>query len=201
MIPPFTDLRPFVHMIKGTNVVTSDSLFEMSDTIEHADARRIASAHMQCGTDKMTRPELLPGMPHHVSCSCTVCKSAEKSTKLHNYAHALLACSHACDASLHTRMIKANIEPERKAVMSPCTFATCAHYGHQLAAEPDMVSVHPAHCKPCTRASSLLRLNPAPTGVIHRRGPHGRLLPQDAACAAANYEHLRPWLWPTDGVY
>jgi hypothetical protein len=35
MIPLFTDLRPFVHMIKGTNVVTSDSLFEVSDTIEH----------------------------------------------------------------------------------------------------------------------------------------------------------------------
>ena len=35
MVPPFTDLRPFVHMIKGTNVVTSDSLFEMPDNIEH----------------------------------------------------------------------------------------------------------------------------------------------------------------------
>jgi hypothetical protein len=89
MILPFTDLRPFVHMIKGTNVVTSDSLFEMSDTIEH-DARRIASAHMQCGTDNMPpRSALLPGMPHHVSCSCTVCKSAEKSNKLHNCARTL----------------------------------------------------------------------------------------------------------------
>ena len=54
---------------------------------------------------------------------------------------------------------------------------------------------------PLARLPTLLRLNPAPTGVVHRRGPHGRLLPRDAAYAAANYEHLRPWLWPTDGVY
>ena len=146
IIPPFTDLHPFVHMIKGTNVVTSDSLFETSDTIEH-DARRIASAHMQCGTDNMTRSGLLPGMPHHVSCSRTVRESAEKLSKLHNYAHTLLAASHACDASLHTHMTKANIEPETK--------LSChdAHPQHVLTTATSL-QPNQNYCRPIPRAVS-----------------------------------------------
>ena len=35
MVPPFTDLRPFAEMIKGNNMVTIDSLFniEQCDTV------------------------------------------------------------------------------------------------------------------------------------------------------------------------
>ena len=63
MVPPFTDLRPFVEMIKGTSVVTIDSLFNIADNVEH-DTRRIASAHTQCGTDALTRSAVTPDMPH-----------------------------------------------------------------------------------------------------------------------------------------
>ena len=62
----------------------------------------------------------------------------------------LLAVSHACDASLLTHMIKANIEPAHKAILSQCAFSTCAHYSHQLAVEPVPVSVHPVCCSHCT---------------------------------------------------
>ena len=61
----------------------------------------------------------------------------------------------------------------------------------------DFSGGHPRFSRPAktayqSRKSIMLRLNPAPTGVVHRRGPHGRLLPRDAACAAAT-RTLRPW--------
>ena len=154
MVPLFTDLRPFVEMIKGANVVTIDSLFEIADNVYH-DMRRISAialAHTQCSTDDLSQSVVTPGMPHHVSCNCTVCKSTEQSNKLQVYAESLLACFHACAASLLTHMIKANIEPACKVVLSQCTSSTCAHYGHQLAVEPELVSVHPMCCKLCTCA-------------------------------------------------
>ena len=97
-------------------------------------------------------------MPHHTDCECVTCKSTQHSDTLQAYANTFLAASHAADASLEARMIKANIRPEKMVKLSQCTFATCAHFGHQLAAEPELLSMQ--HSSPCSRAPARPETDP-----------------------------------------